>query len=390
MSAASSNYLVAGCDLADRYAELLGAYCIRRDEGALVQVYDIAREALNDQMSLADYGSMHHGALGAICRSTSLGERAIEAADDFFLEGIAVYDMALRGYQTTVSRLQGEIAERRRVEEELRDITFDLARQRDDLDNQVRLRTVEIRERAKALEQTNGMLRQANREQAEFTYALSHDLKTPINTIDMFLQTLLEDFEDVIDDEALELIHIASETADRMKQLIDDVLEYSRVVDHTFQAEAVDLSRLIEEITVDQQSAFAAAEAELVVGDLPMVRGNQFQLRVLMTNLLSNALKYRAKDRKPQIRVHAEQDPEGLKVCVAVSDNGIGIREDRQAHIFELFKRLHTFDEFEGSGIGLALCKRVAENHGTEISVTSEEGAGSVFSIWLDLDGARE
>ena len=254
----------------------------------------------------------------------------------------------------------------------------------------MRLRTVEIRERAKALEQTNGMLRQANREQAEFTYALSHDLKTPINTIDMFLQTLLEDFEDVIDDEALELIHIASETADRMKQLIDDVLEYSRVVDHTFQAEAVDLSRLIEEITVDQQSAFAAAEAELVVGDLPMVRGNQFQLRVLMTNLLSNALKYRAKDRKPQIRVHAEQDPEGLKVCVAVSDNGIGIREDRQAHIFELFKRLHTFDEFEGSGIGLALCKRVAENHGTEISVTSEEGVGSVFSIWLDLDGARE
>ncbi len=384
MTMCSAAYVQAGSDLAQRYADAIGAYCLNRDESALVKAYDMAREALQNDLSLADFGTMHHAALSAILLHCDDGSKAVDAAEEFFLEGIAVYDMALRGYRTNVSRLQAEIAERRRVEEQLRDITLDLERQRDSLDSQVQLRTAEIRERARELEQSNAMLIHANREQADFTYALSHDLKTPINTIEMYLQTLLEDFADIIDDDAIELIGIASDTAVRMKKLIDDVLEYSRVVEHSFNAEPVDLNRLVPEIISDMQAAIVDAEATVLPSELPTVRGNPFQLRVLFTNLLTNALKFRNECQRPEIRISARDRRSGAATSITVADNGIGIRSDQRGHIFDLFKRLHTFDEYHGSGIGLALCKRVADNHGTEIQVTSEEGSGSSFSIILE------
>ena len=384
MSLTASTYVTMGIDLADRYFSLIRAYCLNRDEDALIAAYDVAREAMSAQMSLADYSVIHHQALGALLKTAPPSEGLIESAEEFFLQSIAVYDMAIRGYQSNVSRLQGEISERRRVEDELRDITFDLARQRDELDQQVRQRTEEIHDRARALEQTNRALLQANREQADFTYALSHDLKTPINTIDMFLQTLLEDFRAQIDAEAIELIMIASETADRMKTMIDDVLEYARVVEHSFQVEPIDLGRLVREIVADMQAAITEAEAELTVAPLPVVLGNPLQLRILFTNLMSNALKYRSPDRRPEITIAADPGAEGGRCRITVTDNGIGMRPDQTAHVFELFKRLHTYDEIPGSGIGLALCKRVANNHGTEIRLQSEPGAGSSFGIDLE------
>ena len=385
MTLTSADALLTGSDLARRYGEALATYCLRRDEAALVQAYELSREALSTQLSLADYAAMFSSALSRLMGSATPAGGLLVSAEAFFLEGITVYDMALRGYQGTVANLRAEVAERRRIEEELRDITFALARQRDDLDSKVQLRTRELREHARELESINARLIHANREQADFTYSLSHDLKTPINTIDMFLQAILEDFQTGLDAQAVEMINIASQTADRMRTLIDDVLEYSRVVEQQFQVEPVELGPLLREITDDMRAAIQDAGGEVRLAALPRVKGNPFQLRVLFSNLLSNALKYRARGRAPQVEVLAAPGEEADRVTITVRDNGIGIAADRQAQIFELFRRLHTFDEYQGSGIGLALCKRVANSHGTNIRVISTEGTGSSFSIDLTL-----
>lgn len=347
--------------------------------------YDLAREALAGHSSLADFGAMHHAALRQFMMENHADADWINRAEDFYLEGVAVFDMAIHGYQSNVATLQTEVAERRRVEEELRDVTFELARQRDDLDQKVRRRTAEVRHRAEELQSANRRLQHTNREQADFTYALSHDLKTPINTIDMFLQTLLDDFRSDLDDDALELIAIASETAERMKQLIDDVLEYSRVVEDDFKADRVDLNSLARDVIGDAAATIKKVGAEVRCHTMPCVTGSAFQLRMLMSNFLSNALRYRKPGGAPRIELGASEPDASGKAFVWISDDGIGIPEDRRERIFDLFKRLHTFDEIKGSGVGLALCKRVAENHGSEIVIESEPGKGTKFSVALTV-----
>lgn len=372
-----------GTIMAARYGAAFSHYCRTGEEDALMTAYDLAREALGAKMTLAAFGTLHHAAMRQYLSASRTAALDIDRAEDFYLEGVAVFDMAIQGYQINVASLKNEVAERRRVEEELRDVTFELARQRDDLDRMVQQRTTELQKRAEELELTNRQLKHTNREQADFTYALSHDLKTPINTIDMFLQTLLEEFDAQMDAEALELVSIASQTAERMKQLIDDVLSYSRVVEHEFRNEAVDLNVIVRQIAQDAAANIRAAGAEVRCEDLPPVKGSGFQLGMLLSNFLSNALKYRATDRPPVVRIWGARDAATGQVRICVSDNGIGMAEGTQDRIFSLFKRLHRFDEIKGSGVGLALCKRVAENHGTAIDVASELGRGTTFSLLL-------
>ncbi|UWQ50685.1 hypothetical protein K3720_04580 [Leisingera caerulea] len=376
--------------VAERYQTALAAYIESGNSEHLGEAYETARLALEANVPLPDFGLLHFAGLRNSLLPTGASGAFLERAEDFFLEGVAVYDMALRGYVSGMASLRKEIAERRRVEQELRDITFELARQRDELDREVRTRTTEIRLRAEELEGKNRQLVQANQEQSNFTYALSHDLKTPINTLYCFLEVLLEDYQADLKPGARELISDLIGTAARMRQLVDDVLDYSKIVGHQFTPERVDLQMLVRQVLKDMDSLAAGSQAEIRVGALPVVMGSPFQIRVLLTNLLSNALTYGSSGQKAQVRVECAPAGTAGKVRLSVSDNGPGIPEDMQERIFELFKRLHRYDQCPGSGIGLALCKRVAETHGTELRVISEPGKGAAFSVDLNLEEKQD
>ncbi|UWQ78887.1 hypothetical protein K3725_16485 [Leisingera sp. S132] len=370
---------------ARRYTAAMSAYMDSGDAGQLEAAYEAARFALAANVPLSDFGLFHFSGLRERLQAPVGSGLCLDRAEDFFLEGMAVYDMALRGYVSGTAKLRKEVAERRRVEEELRDITFELARQRDELDLKVQKRTAEIQLRAEELERKNRQLTQTNQDQSNFTYALSHDLKTPINTIHCFLDVLLEDFQTELPPEAAGIIRDLTGTARRMRQLVDDVLDYSKVVGHQFTPEAVNLQQMVPQILQDMDSLVVSAEAKIHVGNMPVVMGSPFQIRVLLTNLLSNALKYRKDGQAAEVSVGCGPAEASGRVRLFVADRGPGIPAEMQERIFELFKRLHRYEQHPGSGIGLALCKRVAENHGTVVSIVSEAGQGATFGADFKL-----
>ncbi|MEW2915398.1 hypothetical protein [Leisingera sp. JC11] len=203
---------------ARRYNAALAAYMDSGDAEQLGEAYEAARLALAVNVPLSGFGGYHFSGLRERLLAEGASSVCLDRAEDFFLEGMAVYDMALRGYVSGTAKLRKEVAERRRVEEELRDITFELARQRDELDREVQKRTAEIRRRAEELECKNRQLTQTNQDQSNFSYALSHDLKSPINTIHCFLDVLLEDFQADLPPDAAGIIRDLIGTARRMRQ----------------------------------------------------------------------------------------------------------------------------------------------------------------------------
>ena len=225
-------------------------------------------------------------------------------------------------------------------------------------------------------------LQDSNAELAQFAYAVSHDLQAPLNSVSGFLGLLRNRYAGRLDAKAQEYIGFAIDGARRMSAMIRDLLEYSRL--QTVSAERVSCS--CDELvavalgnfsgTIDQQ------QAEIQVsGPLPVVEGNANALTRLFQNLIGNALKYRHPDRAPRILVSAER--QGAEWAISVADNGRGIEPRHFGKIFEVFSRLETQDSVEGTGIGLALVKRIADRHGGRISVASVPGEGSTFTVYL-------
>ncbi|WP_424980183.1 sensor histidine kinase [Leisingera sp. S232] len=368
-------------DIAERYISALEDFAEFGQETRLIQAYDLARDALQEGISLAEISGIHHVALQELFDASANPMERLERLEQFFLEVIAVYDMALRGYQSNVQSLQAENLKRRGTEARLRELSDELKRQRDSLDIQVRGRTAELAEKASDLVRANLQLQHANREQAEFTYAISHDLKSPVNTIGMLINELSLGYGGLFDEEGRELIDLAVQTVGRMGDLIEDVLSYSRTVERGFSVEPVDLNQLFADLTSDLLGDITSHAVQLEAAELPVVSGNALQLRILFHNLLSNAIKFRDPERPLRIRVSGTADPATGSLRISVSDNGIGIPPEYHKQIFALFQRLHTHDTYPGSGLGLALCKRIALNHKGVIDLSSAPGRGSTFSL---------
>ncbi len=220
-----------------------------------------------------------------------------------------------------------------------------------------------------------GQLEQANREQAEFTYAISHDLKSPANTIGLLIEELSEDID--LDDDGKALLSDMARTNGHMRQLVDDVLAYSRIVDEEMIVEPVNLVDMVREICTDLKSDMETANAVLHIGDLPEIRGNRMQLRMLFQNLISNAVKFRSPDRQPMVEVKGWKV--GNECRLMVSDNGIGIPEKLREKVFGLFQRLHSQSAFQGTGLGLTICKRVMLNHRGSIHIAAGDAGGATF-----------
>ncbi|QRV13419.1 MEDS domain-containing protein [Haloterrigena salifodinae] len=235
-------------------------------------------------------------------------------------------------------------------------------------------------ERERRLERSNERLEESNERLEQFAYAASHDLQEPLRMVSSYLQLLESRYEDALDAEGEEFLEFAVDGADRMREMIDALLAYSRVETRGDPLEPVALEDVFESVREDLRMQIEESDTTITADSLPRVRGDASQLRQVFQNLLSNAITYSG-DEPPRVHVTAER--RGRDVVVSVRDEGIGIDPDEQDRIFDIFDRLHSREEYDGTGIGLALCERIVERHGGEIWVDSEPGDGSTFSFLL-------
>ena len=225
-------------------------------------------------------------------------------------------------------------------------------------------------------------LRRSNAELEQFAYVASHDLRQPLRMVTSFLSLVERRLGESLDHDTREFIDFAVGGAKKMDHLILDLLEYSRVGREGPPMEAVSLAEVADEAVLNLGMAISEAGAIVTLQPgLPTVRGRRSDLIRLFQNLIGNAVKYRAADRRPEVSVTGKADAEG--VTLSVRDNGIGIPADERGRVFQVFRRLHTDGEYEGTGIGLAVCRKVVEQHGGRIWVESAEGTGCDFRFTL-------
>ena len=223
-------------------------------------------------------------------------------------------------------------------------------------------------------------LERSNERLERFAHALSHDLQEPLRMVTQYLQLLERRYGDALEAEAAEFVDFAIDGAERMSSMIDGLLAYARVERSGDPFEPIDLETVLADVVADLSVRIDESEATIDVASLPRVEGDPNQLRRVFQNLLSNAIEYSG-DAPP--RIHVDADRDGDDWILTVRDEGIGIPRDERDRVFEVFERLHGNDESEGSGIGLALCRRIVERHGGEIWVESEPGEGATFRFTL-------
>jgi signal transduction histidine kinase len=240
--------------------------------------------------------------------------------------------------------------------------------------------TREIARRSEELSRYATELEHANDELKEFAYVASHDLTEPLRTIAGFVQLLQKRYEGQLDESADEFIGFIVDGTERMQNLIEGLLSYSRTGRSELVATRVDLNDTVNRAIGSLAAAISESGADLELGELPVVGGDTGQLSRLFENLISNAVKFRG-DEKPLIKIGAEM--KGGAWHIFVSDNGIGIDERHHERIFNVFERLHGAGDYAGTGIGLSICKKVVERHGGRIWVEETPGGGSTFRFVL-------
>jgi PAS domain S-box-containing protein len=245
-------------------------------------------------------------------------------------------------------RLEHEIEERRQAEQELAKRSRELARSNDDLE--------------------------------QLAYVASHDLQEPLRMIASYLQLLDKRYTETLDADGREFIGYAVDGARRMQALIDDLLSYSRIGTKTQAMKATDCGKLIGQVLEGLDLAIRESGARVHCGDMPVVHADPNRLAQLFQNLIANAIKFRT-DAPPEVWIRADPTEEGW--CFSVQDNGIGIPAEYRERVFAMFQRLHSRREYPGTGIGLAICKRIVERHGGRIWIEDGPGTGTVFRFTL-------
>lgn len=239
----------------------------------------------------------------------------------------------------------------------------------------------EFRRLARDLEQRAERLARTNDDLQEFAYVASHDLSEPLRMVTSYLDLIVRRYDDRLDDTGREFIHYAVDGAQRMRALIDDLLRFARVGASVVGGDDVDLDAVVRHVLHDLAAVLEETGAEVVI-DRPLghVRGDELQLGLLLQNLVANAVKFRG-DRPPVVEIACEHDELGHRLTVR--DNGIGIDPQHVDRIFQIFTRLHPREAYDGTGIGLSICRRIAERHGGRIEVASVLGEGSTFIVTL-------
>lgn len=236
----------------------------------------------------------------------------------------------------------------------------------------------ELQLEKKALKRTGEKLARSNKELEQFAYVASHDLKEPLRIVSSFSGLLSKRYATGLDQDARDFIHYIDEGANRATELVNALFNYSKVTYSSKEFAPVDCTMALRKAMFNMKMTLDERKASVGLGELPAVRGDEFQLIQLFQNLLSNALKFNSSPA-PEIRVSSEKLND--EWVIKFADNGIGIPPEHFERVFMIFQRLHTVDKYPGAGIGLALCKKIAENHGGRIWVESRAGEGSAFFI---------
>jgi PAS domain S-box-containing protein len=233
------------------------------------------------------------------------------------------------------------------------------------------------------LRATAADLARSNAELEQFAYVASHDLQEPLRMVASYTQLLGRRYKGKLDEDADEFIEFAVDGARRMQELINDLLTYSRVGSRALELAPVDTGRTIDRVIADLGGAIEDSEARITRdASMPTIQADPTQLQQLFQNLIANGIKFRRADVPPEVQISASSAAAGLWQF-RVSDNGIGIEPQYLDRIFVLFQRLHSRAEYPGTGIGLAICRKIVERHGGSIQVESEPGQGTTFEITL-------
>lgn len=244
------------------------------------------------------------------------------------------------------------------------------------------IENIETKKRTEeALESKNKELTQTNQELEHFAYVASHDLQEPLRTITSFIQILDRRYRDKLDDEGLQFMGFIVDGAKRMQSLIHDLLQYSRINRHNTSYEKIDLNEILHTVSGVLKEKIEENNALVMAEHLPEVYGNRIQLTQVFQNLIDNAIKFKDKKREPEVIISVVEHKDTYELIFA--DNGIGISEEYFQRIFVIFQRLHTLEEYTGTGIGLAICRKIIERHGGDIWVESRPGKGSTFHFTL-------
>jgi PAS domain S-box-containing protein len=253
-----------------------------------------------------------------------------------------------------------------------------------------------LKENNNQLAESNHALELSNHDLQQFASVASHDLQEPLRKIQMFSELLKARAADKLTPESQKYLSKITVSADRMKRLVLDILSYSKLSSKKLYIEKVDLNVLIKELLEDLELIFAEKKAVITVDPLPVLSVNRGQIRQVFQNIISNAIKFSREDVPPVIHVSgkiiankafdSEESPNGAYCLITIADNGIGFESRYLDNIFVLFERLHSKDVYEGTGIGLAISKKIIEKHNGLITAKSVSGKGSTFLFILPLD----
>jgi signal transduction histidine kinase len=267
-----------------------------------------------------------------------------------------------------------------------------LRRAHDELEQRVHERTQELRDeiqvRTKAeaeLKATASQLERSNRELQDFAHMASHDLQEPLRKVRAFGDRLKAKCAGVLSEEGLDYLNRMQSAAARMQSLIEGLLSFSRVATKAMPFLRVDMGSVAREVLSDLEARTEQTGGRVEVGSLPTLDADPTQMRQLLQNLIGNGLKFHRPDVPPVVRVRGELIDGGARCRITVEDNGVGFDEKYRDRLFNVFQRLHSRTEFEGTGIGLAVCRKIVERHGGTIEASSAINEGSRFTVVLPV-----
>ncbi|MGE5493209.1 MAG: sensor histidine kinase [Actinomycetota bacterium] len=331
--------------LAQQYGKALGDFLVKFDESARLEAYELGRQALNEGVALLDVITIHHLTLNRFMADGRINQTWLSRASEFLGECLSPFEMSQRGYREANQGL-------RRMNDVLR--------------------------------QKNEEISRANRELEAFSYSVAHDLRAPLRSIDGFSRILLRDNADQLDDAGREYLRLVRESAQRMGQLLEDMLNLARYSRAEMHFQPVDLAALAREVMERVRQEDRNRKVDFIVPDTLVAQGDPGLLTAVLENLLSNAWKYsRPRD---VARIEFGWSPEHS--AYFVRDNGVGFDMAYAGKLFKVFQRLHSVAQFEGTGVGLAIVERIVERHGGKVWAEAQVGQGSTFYFTLAAEQA--
>lgn len=296
-------------------------------------------------------------------------------------EELRVLRESEEGLRKLASELEQRVAEQTKEIRQANEALEGHIKALENVNNQLEMEVTERSKAQDALDAANTDLERSNRELELFASVASHDLQEPLRTITSYIELLAHKYGDKLDQQADQYMGFIMDGAHHLQTLINDLLAYSRVGTRAKPFAPVKMDSVLDQVLGGMKKTIAESNTQVERDELPEVLGDDVQLAQLFQNLIANAVKFRKNEAASRIRVTIKED--GDEWIFGVHDNGIGIDPQYSERIFQIFRRLHTREEYEGSGMGLAICRKIVEHHGGRIWVESTRGEGSSFYFTL-------